>query len=170
MTPVPALLLLACSQGPVSFTSPDQCRTMEAGPARDECWAAMAPELFRQDPTGAEQVVIEQVQDPKVLDFIWLTVTREVDPGSNRWCEKIQDPAIGARCRTLVSRPHLHRALQQERGQQPGGPPQGGPGPQGGPPPGGLGPQGALPPGQAPQGPPPGQAPQGPSPTPPATP
>lgn len=174
------LLALACGGGgSATYDDPAQCQGMSAGPDRDECYAATAVALFKADPTGAEQIIVEQVQDPKIRDFIWLTVTREVDPGSYRYCEKIQEAALADRCKVLVSRPHLHRALQQEGGEAPqGGPPQGGP-PQGGPPPGGapMGgpPPGGAPPGGAPMGgPPPGSAPppgapvEGPPPTEPA--
>jgi U5 snRNP spliceosome subunit len=159
------VLLLSCTTAPAAFQSPDECRALSAGAQRDECWAAVAPELFSDDPVAAEAIVMEQVGDSKVRDFIWLTVTREVDPGSYRWCEKIEERALGARCRTLVSRPHLHRALQQEGGAagQPktGGPPPGGAGPRRGPPPGG-GPPGEGPPGEGPPGEgPPGEGPPG---------
>jgi len=98
---------------------------MAAGAARDECWATVAPELFRADPVAAEALVREQVQDPTVLDFIWLTVTREVYPETPLYCEKIADEAMKTRCRTVVSRPHLHRSLKEGAD---------GPGPQGAPP------------------------------------
>ncbi len=165
----PLLLVLACSGGGgTTYDDPAQCEGMAAGAERDECWAATAPALFAKDPVAAEQIIVTQVEDPKVRDFIWLTVTREIDPGSTRWCEKIQEAALAERCKVLVSRPHLHRALQQERGQSPGvgGPPPGGPpggGPGAGPPPAGGPPPGA--PGMPPPGagdPPPGAPLEGP--------
>jgi hypothetical protein len=96
----------------------------------------MAPQLFREDPKEAPSIIEEQVGDSLVRDFIWLTVTREVDPGSYKYCERIQESALGERCRVLVSRPHLHRALLEsaagEAGKTPGDGKAGGPGPQGG--------------------------------------
>lgn len=165
---LPILLLLAAcgGSGGTTYDDPEQCKAMPAGAERDECWAATAAELFRSDPQNAEAIIMEQVQDPKILDFIWLTVTREVDPGSYRYCEKIQEPALAERCKVLVSRPHLHRALQQEGGEAPqqgapppnGGPPMGGGPPGGGPPMGGgagmAPPGGAPPPGAPVQAPP----------------
>ncbi len=162
------LLALACSGDTAHYDDPDQCRAMDAGADRDECWAAVAPQLFREDPVAAQQTIIDQVQDDKVRDFIWLTVTREVDPGSTRWCELIQDPALAERCKVLVSRPHLHRALQEEHGGAAGQPPpggrRGGGPPPAGPPPAG-GPRGGPPPGAG--APPPGAPRQGPGDSPP---
>ncbi|MCB9781057.1 MAG: hypothetical protein H6742_20980 [Alphaproteobacteria bacterium] len=158
------LFVLSC--GGVGAPTPERCEAMGAGAARDECWATVAPQLFADDPARGEQLVEAQVQDQKVKDFIWLTVTREVDPGSGQYCQKIVEPALKRRCMTLVSRPHLHRALQEGGGagesSPPGAPPAGG-----GPPPGGQmgggpmggGPVGGGPPPQAPRGLPPGQAP-----------
>lgn len=138
---------LACSTGP---SGPDDCQQMAAGSARDECWATHAPELFRSTSNREEAAALieQQVGDSQVRDFIWLTITREVDPSSFIFCQKIEEQALAERCRVLVSRPHLHRELVGGGGQNkagpggpppgagPGGPPAGGgPPPSGGPPP-----------------------------------
>ncbi|HCH62888.1 MAG: hypothetical protein CL927_16765 [Deltaproteobacteria bacterium] len=135
----------ACSTGPAG---PEDCRSMAAGSARDECWATHAPALFRTatSPEEAVAVIEKQVGDAQVRDFIWLTITREVDPSSFTYCKKIDERALAERCRVLVSRPHLHRELVGGGGgggknhkAGPGGPPPGagpgGPPPGGGPPP-----------------------------------
>ena len=146
-----------CTGGP---SGPDDCQAMDAGAARDECWAAHAPELFRQsaDRTQAIATIETQVGDSQVRDFIWLSITREVDPSSFTYCKKIEEQALAERCRVLVSRPHLHRELVGGGGGDkagPGGPPPGagpgGPPPGGGPPPrgkGGPSPGGGPPPPQ----------------------
>jgi hypothetical protein len=127
-----------CSRG---WDGPDDCAALSPGPSADECWAAHAPEVFRTDPAKGEAIVSQQVQDAQIRDFIYLTVTREVDPSSYRYCDKIQESAIEQRCRVLVSRPHLHRELMKgsegAEGAAGGGPP---PGAGGGPPPGAGGP------------------------------
>ena len=129
---------------------------LSQGPERDECWSLQAVALFQQNrdnPTQAETVIDEQVENPDIKDFIWLEVTKGFAPQSYRYCERIANEALKERCKTIVSRPHLHRELLQapDGGGEalPGGPPPGGPG---GPPPGGPG---GPPPG-GPGGPPPG--------------
>ena len=115
-------LLLACNFG--SWSSPEDCEALSSGEKRDDCWSVHAVELFRTDPDHGIQVVEEQVSDQQIRDFIWLQVTREVDPGSFRYCERIQESVLKERCKTLVSRPHLHRELLQ--GEPPPGGAQGG--------------------------------------------
>ena len=132
------VLLVACQSDPQSVA---ECPDL-SGAQRDECYAKYAADLFRQDPGAAEEVINSQVSDSQVRDYIWLTVTREVDPSSYRYCDRIVEPTLGERCRVLVSRPHLHRELQRESGA-PGGP--GGGATPGGPQ--GLRPGGAPPPG-----------------------
>ena len=142
----------ACSTAP---SSPADCQAMSAGNERDECWATHAPELFRSTPNRAEAMAVieQQVGDARVRDFIWLSITREVDPSTFDYCKKIEEQALAERCRVLVSRPHLHRELVGNTKPGPGGPPPGaGPGgpPPGGGPPGGA-PAGGDPPSQGPE-------------------
>ena len=141
-------VMVACAGGP---SGPDDCKQMAAGVKRDECWVTHAPALFRSaaDATAAIAMIQSQVSDSNTRDFIWLMVTREVDPSSYQYCRLIEGQALAERCRVVVSRPHLHRDM----GGKPtdgapkgagGGPPpgRGGPPPGGSPPPAGGSPQG----------------------------
>lgn len=101
--------LVGC--GEHTWSGPDECAALASGARQDECWAATLPALFRTDKVRAEQLTREKVSDPRVRDYIWLTVTRDIDSGSYRYCDEIQDQALAQRCRVLVSRPHLHRKV-----------------------------------------------------------
>ena len=135
------LLAVACDGAdPSSWTRPEDCEGL--GPARvaDECRAAVAPEVFRQDLAAGERWVGD-IQDVLIRDYAWLSVTREVDLRGKRYCERIETPELRERCDTLVSRPHLLQQLQ--KGDGPPGKGQQGPGGPGRPPPGGEpGPEG----------------------------
>ena len=89
----------------------EDCDTVRGSSQRDECFAQMLPELFRTDAERASALVESEVQDQRIRDFIYLAVTRRVDPSTYQWCDKIEEPALKDRCRVLVSRPHLHREL-----------------------------------------------------------
>jgi len=104
------------SEVPVSWTGPEDCEARDPGPLTDECWAAVLPDLFLEDRARAEKLVDARIQDVRIRDFVWLTITRDVDPGSYRWCDRIEDKALADRCRVLVSRPHLHRELVRQKG------------------------------------------------------
>jgi hypothetical protein len=105
------LLLWACGGGVP--TTVDDCNGLSPGDA-DACLGTVLPLLFRQDRAQAEELTASRVHSSLVRDYIWLTVTRDVDPRSYRWCDRIEDGAMAERCRALVSRPHLHRALLGE--------------------------------------------------------
>lgn len=130
-----AILLLALGCTPEEFTSVDQCEAMSGGASQDACWAETLPALYRTERARAETLTRERVSDPRVRDYIYLTVTRDVDPGSIRYCEMIEETALKERCRVLVSRPHLHRELSGKPAQPyapgdkgpPGQAPKGGP-------------------------------------------
>ena len=112
------LLLLGC--GSDHFVKVDECESLASGARQDTCWSETLPNLFRTDRARAERLTKERVSDPRVRDFIWLSVTRDVDPGSTRYCELIEETAMKERCRVLVSRPHLHRELTGKGGNGPG--------------------------------------------------
>lgn len=102
-------VLVACELG--GPATPARCAAMGGGSKRDACWATVAVELFQADPRAATARIEAEVEDPQIRDFIWLTITREVDPRTKRYCARIQSPTIAERCNVLVHRPHLHRAL-----------------------------------------------------------
>ncbi len=107
------LALLGCvDEAPKRF---EDCRSLSAGNARDTCFVHHAVELFKRDRALGTSTVVHEVSDLAVRDFIWLTVTRDVDPTSDQWCRRIESEAIAERCRVLVRRPHLHRAIEDER-------------------------------------------------------
>lgn len=141
ITALAVVMLAGPSACGLGATSPEDCPGEPAGEARDNCWLEHATTLFREtdDRSAAIATIQAQVEDPRVRDFIWLSITREVDPSSFVYCKMIEEQALAERCRVLVSRPHLHRELVGGGGAGPGGPPAGrgpGAGP-GGPPPGG---------------------------------
>lgn len=158
------LLLAAC--GAVDPKTPEDCAGISDTARRDDCYTVVLPDVFRTDPARGIELTETAVTDPTVRDFIWLTVTRDVDPNTNKYCNRIKDPVLADRCRVLVSRPHLHRDLVDGTGKTarspgggppPGAPPPGGP-PPGGPPPGAPPPGGDAPPAELPGGAPPSGA------------
>ena len=81
----------------------EDCLKMEAGTKRDACLQEKIVEAFREDPERAEQIIAEQDNSEGLRDFMWYLITREVDPNSNRFCEKIESQALGERCRDRVA-------------------------------------------------------------------
>ncbi len=117
-----AALLTACSgPDPADWSAPEDCRALADAAWRDECFSRIAPAVFRADPAAGEAMVAE-VSDPLVRDYIYLAVTREVDPGSPKYCRQIQQKELKGRCEMIVRRPHLHRELVGEK-EEPGGAP-----------------------------------------------
>ncbi len=117
------LLLLSCGQAdPSTWTRPEHCEPVTPERARDECRAAVAPEVFRQD-LGAGERWVAGIGDLLIRDYAWLSVTREVDLRGKRYCDRIETPELQERCNTLVSRPHLLQQLQKgppPKGKRPG--------------------------------------------------
>ena len=103
---LPLTILLSC--GP-DGSDASSCSGLAEGPKRDDCWSVHILDAFRKDPVHAEKIVEKEIEDPQIQDFIWLKVTREYNPSTRRYCEKIRDRALAERCTVLVSRPHLHR-------------------------------------------------------------
>ncbi len=102
-------VLLACGTAPEP-TSLDECQALDPSPARDECYATFLPDLFMTDPPAAAELVERSIEDPLVRDFVYLQVTRDIDPAGGRWCERISEGPVAERCKVLARRPHLQRA------------------------------------------------------------
>lgn len=107
MSPLLLLLLGACATPTPS--TPEGCATLGDPAARDECVLALLPAVFRADPARGVQLTTTGISDPTTRDFAWLTITRDVDPHSGKYCARIADPLLKERCNVLVARPHLHR-------------------------------------------------------------
>ena len=118
-------LIMACST-PSQPESLEGCPAVKDVAARDECYAAFLPELFLSDPPAAAEQVERNISDPLVRDFVYLQVTRDIEPAGGRWCERISAGPVAERCRVLARRPHLQRArLGRGPGGAPPSPPEG---------------------------------------------
>ena len=92
-----------------AWESADDCLALSKGKQRDDCLSEHVVELFRKDPVSARKKLPELTQDPIILDYLWLKVTREYNPATRDYCLDIQDRILKQRCLTLVQRPHLYR-------------------------------------------------------------
>ena len=105
---IPFLVLLACQQQS-SWSSAEDCQKLERGVEKDNCWSVHLVDVFSANPQQGTTIIQQQISEPKVQDFLWLEMTREVDPTTMTYCKQIKDKSLLERCRLLVSRPHLHR-------------------------------------------------------------
>ena len=106
-------LFAACdpaSPDPDSWSTAADCAGLDDAAWRDECYAKIAVTTASTD-RAAGSALVEMIQDPLVRDYAWLTITREVDPGTPELCRRIVQKEIRDRCEMLVRRPHLHREL-----------------------------------------------------------
>ena len=103
--------LFACSESNRQPTSPEACEKMGMGAQKDDCWSEHAITIFHQDESRGVALVETQITDQRIADYIWLTVTRDYNPSSKVYCNKIADSALKKRCLVLVNRPHLHRDI-----------------------------------------------------------
>ena len=117
------LPFLACTQ--TTWSSAEDCHTLSKGEARDDCFSHHVITMFQKNAKKTEQDVATLIHDPLVRDYIWLKATREYNPASQKYCQKIQDKTLRERCITLVRRPHLYKEKlekqqtpQQSKGQR----------------------------------------------------
>jgi hypothetical protein len=105
----PFLIMLACTSQ--SWKNAEDCAQLPMGIDKDNCWSVHLVELFAEDSQQGFSIIENEVSSVKVQDYLWLEMTREVDPTTMTYCKKIIDKALMERCRMLVSRPHLHRDI-----------------------------------------------------------
>ena len=101
--------ILACSGG--TPTTPEDCAGISGAKEKDACYLQVVPSIFKANPEAGIKMVETEISDPLTRDMAWYNVTKEVDPSSNKYCDRMKDRTLADRCRTVVSRPHLHRDL-----------------------------------------------------------
>jgi hypothetical protein len=100
-------VLFGCNRS--SWSNADDCMGLEMGVEKDNCWSVYIFQVFESDPQKGIEIVQKEISEEKVKDFLWLEITREVDPTTMTYCKQIKNKSIFERCKLLVSRPHLHR-------------------------------------------------------------
>ncbi len=103
------LLLLGCP--PAEPRTAADCVSIGAAKARDECYLKVVEGVFRADAAAAIALVESGITDQQNRDFAWYKVTKDVDPSTNKYCDRIRDSVFADRCRLIVGRPHLSRGL-----------------------------------------------------------
>jgi len=106
------LVILACQTGPESWNTLADCEAL-SGANQDECFRQVGVETAKTD-KDAGVAIIERISDPLIKDYGWHSLTRDVDPTSHKWCERIQNEKLADRCRVIVSRPHMHEHLVED--------------------------------------------------------
>ena len=101
------------------WSSIDDCDSMSIGQIRDDCYGHFLIDVFKQDANRGLRILQQDISDKNVRDFLYLEVTRKVDPTTTRYCQLIESPTLAKRCTTLVSRPHLHRETLRDNKKQP---------------------------------------------------
>lgn len=100
-----------------AWTTQEDCQLLPMGSDKDDCWGQFIVEIFQQDSQKGMKIIQQEVSDPNVQDFLWLEITRKVDPTTTRYCQLILSQTLKKRCQTLVSRPHLHRETLRKRSE-----------------------------------------------------
>ena len=118
------VLTLGCQSTPdKSWSTQKDCASLPAGDVKDDCYGHFIVEIFKADSNRGMDIMQQEISSDSVRDYLWLELTRKVDPTTTKFCQLIQSQTLMKRCQTLVSRPHLHReTLRQNDKPQKGTP------------------------------------------------
>ena len=97
------------------WSSIDDCRTLSDPQNKDDCISKFIVGVFKTDPERGIELVENQISEQINRDYIYLTLTREYNPATREYCDRIQDPSLKDNCNTLQSRPHLHRDILKKK-------------------------------------------------------
>ena len=108
---------LGCSseKGSSDWSSVDDCFALSEAGNKDDCISRFILEVFKNDPSRGMKIVENEVSESINRDYIYLTLTREYNPATREYCDKIDDASLRDNCFTLQSRPHLHRDVLKEK-------------------------------------------------------
>ncbi len=104
------ILTVGCQSEPsTNWRTVDDCTAIPSGNLQDDCWGHFIVDVFKTDSKRGMDIMQNKISSDSVRDYLWLEVTRKVDPTTTKFCQQIQSKTLAKRCQTLVSRPHLHR-------------------------------------------------------------
>ena len=107
--------ILGCQSTPkASWSTQEDCAGLPAGDVKDDCFGHFIVDIFKSDSKRGMEIMRQEISNDGVRDYLWLEITRKVDPTTTKFCQLIQSQTLMKRCQTLVSRPHLHRDTLRE--------------------------------------------------------
>ena len=114
------VLFMACQTTPdKGWSTQEDCASLPKGNSKDDCYGHFIVNIFKSDEKLGMEIMQQEISSDNVRDYLWLEVTRKVDPTTTKFCQLIKSQTLLKRCQTLVSRPHLHReTLRQNEKQQ----------------------------------------------------
>ena len=124
---IASILLMSCNSAPdKGWSTQKDCSSLPTGNVKDDCFGHFIVEIFKSDAKRGMEIMQQEISNDNVRDYLWLELTRKVDPTTTKFCQLIKSPTLLKRCQTLVSRPHLHRETlrQHEKAQQSSSSPQ----------------------------------------------
>tara|TARA_B110000305_G_C18918441_1_gene393950 strand:- start:102 stop:506 length:405 start_codon:yes stop_codon:yes gene_type:complete len=98
-----------------AWTTVEDCSVLELGDVKDDCWGHFIVEVYKKDAKRGMEIMQQEISNDSVRDYLWLEITRKVDPTTTKFCQMIQSKTLLKRCQTLVSRPHLHRETLRKK-------------------------------------------------------
>lgn len=98
------------------WSTAEDCATLESGDVKDDCWGHFIVDIYKADPKRGMDIMQQEISNSDVRDYLWLEITRKVDPTTTKFCQQIVSKTLAKRCQTLVSRPHLHRETLRQQG------------------------------------------------------
>ena len=108
-------VILACQSTPKqAWSTQEDCVALPAGDVKDDCFGHFIVDIFKSDSKRGMEIMQQEISNDGVRDYLWLEITRKVDPTTTKFCQVIQSQTLMKRCQTLVSRPHLHRETLRE--------------------------------------------------------
>ena len=117
-------LTVACQSTPdKGWSTKEDCAALPAGNIKDDCFGHFIVDIFKSDSKQGMEIMQQEISNDSVRDYLWLELTRKVDPTTTKFCQLIQSQTLMKRCQTLVSRPHLHRETLRQNEKKPKGTP-----------------------------------------------
>ena len=121
---IASVWIMACQSTPdKGWSTQEDCASLPMGNVKDDCYGHFIVDIFKSDAKRGMEIMQQEISNDNVRDYLWLEITRKVDPTTTKFCQMIQSQTLLKRCQTLVSRPHLHRETLRQNDQSQQGTP-----------------------------------------------
>ena len=89
-----SILFMGCQSTLTKVGVQEDCASLPIGNVKDDCYGHFIVDIFKSDPKSGMKIMQQEISNDDVRDYLWLEVTRKVDPTTTKFCQLIKSQTL----------------------------------------------------------------------------